>query len=516
MANNVAESEQLFRGVLAAAPMGALVVDEDDRIKAWNERAERLFGWSKADAVGRSFRDLVVHPRDRDSYRETFAGQRGSDGATLRVEVTRPDGTDAIIELSRASVGREHLLFVRDVSHELRGEADAARGQRVEAIVRLAVGILHDLNNLLSVIIASGELLLRGLDAEDSRRSLVCDGLNAATCGARLTRRLLSFTQVSPGHVRAVDINPFVEDIGSILRRILGEDVEVVFALSPDTGIAYADICVLEQTFLNLAVNARQAMPSGGTLTIRTSRSIFSSDPADPLEPTVTVELTDTRAADKHDALLHIFDPHLGSKTRAESADLGLATIRALIERQGGRIFAESTPGQGCRFVIQLPACAAKHETGAPSRGARDYLAQQRDPSTTVLLVEDDPRVRRVVQRLLKESGFSVVEAGEARAAIHLAKSSAAGVHLLLCDVVLPDMSGVELSRHIEALYPRARTLFMSGYGPEITFRHGVSRGSHVLSKPFTCQGLLRSVDEALHDEAGRVGIGLASPSRQA
>ncbi|HET9947504.1 MAG TPA: response regulator [Longimicrobiales bacterium] len=451
-----------------------------------------------------------VHPEDRERIREAYA--RFIDGRTERLQVEvrarREDGHAIDVSISanaveRTAAGRAtHVVGVMlDLTERRKLEAQFRQAQKMEAIGRLAGGVAHDFNNLLTVIISSGELVLQTLEPEHGARADVQEMLNAAGRAAALTEQLLTFSRSKPVSPRVVDANQVVSDIEGLLRRMLGEDVEVVMQLAPDARRVRIDPGSLEQVIVNLAVNARDAMPGGGRLTIESRNVELGADSAIgegddvPAGSYTVLSVADEGVGLDEATRRRIFEPFFTTKEPGKGTGLGLSTCYGIVTQAGGRIELESELGVGTTFHVYLPSVADDADEDAPPE---PHAAEALGGSETVLVAEDDDIVRRVVVRVLGGLGYRVIEADNgARALEHLRGPDR--VDLLLTDLVMGGMGGLELVRAAAELRPDLRVLYMSGYVPHSgTDQGALEPGAHILGKPFTPVTLARKVREVL------------------
>ncbi|OGK87981.1 MAG: hypothetical protein A2X52_13690 [Candidatus Rokubacteria bacterium GWC2_70_16] len=396
--------------------------------------------------------------------------------------------------LSKDRLGRLGPAVERALAAK-RLEADLRQAQKMEAVGRLAGGIAHDFNNLLTVITGRTEIALQRLgDPEAARRDLELVRKTAERAAA-LTKQLLAFSRRQALELQVLDPNAVVSGLLSLLRRLIGEDIELVTALDPGAGRVRADANQLEQVILNLAVNARDAMPRGGVLAITTT----NADPDDgAAAPCVLLAVSDNGVGMDRETRSRIFEPFFTTKEKGKGTGLGLATAYGIVKQHDGTITVESAPGEGTTFRVYLPKVEEPVESG--DRAA----APGRDPggSETLLLVEDEEPVRRIALEILQASGYQVLEARDPADALRIAERHAGPIHLLLTDVVMPHMSGPELTGRIAMLRPGIRVLYMSGYTGEALGRHGdVEPGAALLQKPFTPDILGRKVRETLDDD---------------
>jgi two-component system cell cycle sensor histidine kinase/response regulator CckA len=380
-------------------------------------------------------------------------------------------------------------------------EAQLLQSQKMEAVGRLAGGVAHDFNNILTAIGGYADLLLADLPADDARRQDIDEIHRAARRAASLTQQLLAFSRRQIMQPKVVDLNALVADIDKMLRRLIGEDVLLSAVLAPNLGNVRADPGQLEQVILNLAVNARDAMPSGGHLTIQTrnvelDQSYVAEHPAVTPGPYVLLSVSDTGTGMTDETKSHIFEPFFTTKPRGKGTGLGLATVYGIIQQTGGHIWAYSEVGRGTTMKVYLPRVDLPADS-LPS--ASPEAEEDLRGSATVLLVEDETAVRAVTRQLLTRSGYTVVEAADGHMALALTAALDQPVDLLLTDVVMPGMSGRELAERLAAQRPGLRVLFMSGYADDAIVRHGMLEpGLAYLEKPFRPEALLRKVRDVL------------------
>jgi signal transduction histidine kinase/CheY-like chemotaxis protein len=413
---------------------------------------------------------------------------------TMDAEVTlvRPDGAPRRIEfLATANVrpGR-HISVVRDLSHQKALEDQLRQAQKMEAVGRLAGGIAHDFNNLLTAISGYSEFLIDGLDDERQRRH--ADEIRkAAARAASLTGQLLAFSRRQVLQPRVLDLNAIVSDMDMMLRRLIGEDVELVTLLASDLGAVLADPTQIEQVIVNLAVNARDAMPLGGSVTIQTANIETESGPA------VELRLTDTGVGMTESEREQLFDPFF--TTKAGGTGLGLATVYGVVEQSGGTIEVDSSPGMGSSFHICLPRAGVAAE---PPQAPRLHAEPERGDET-ILLVEDETVVRQLVAEILENAGYTVLPAADGPSALELIRRHSDPINLLLTDVVMPGMSGPEVAAAVTSMRPGTEVLYMSGYTDSAIGHHGVLEpGIAFLQKPFSADDLTRKVRSLLSEPA--------------
>jgi PAS domain S-box-containing protein len=489
--------EERYRAIFESSPVGIAVVDLEGHILEANPALVDLLGWTHpiADDPVRSVLDFLG-PEERKQGQESFLRlSRGdSSGWARETRLQRQDGSTVAVRIQVSpshthSDGGFAVLLVEDVSDRKRLEQQLRQAQRIESVGRLAGGIAHDFNNLVTVIQGHTDLLLDGMAQDDPLRPDLLDIRQAGERAAALTGQLLAFSRRNVLQPRVLDLNRIVESMEGILRRVLGEAVELSFEPAPDLGAVRADPAQMEQILLNLVMNSRDAMPVGGRLTIRTFERRLEQDFVDSHlgstpGPHVAVEVTDTGHGMDVDTLALIFEPFFTTKDPGKGTGLGLAMAYGIVKQSGGYIDVESAPGQGATFVIYLPRLP--DEVVEPVRKPAPASAGGRG-SETILVVEDEPQVRALTARILASRGFNVLSAPTGRDAIATARAHVGPIHLLLTDVVMPGMGGSELAERIMEERPGTRVLFTSGYADDAVVRHGVfRRDTPFLSKPFT------------------------------
>jgi signal transduction histidine kinase len=378
-------------------------------------------------------------------------------------------------------------------------EEQFRQAQKMEAIGRLAGGVAHDFNNLLTVITGYSELLLSSTPADEFTRSALEEIKKAAERGGTLTRQLLVFSRKQKLRPKSVNLNELVANMEKMLARLIGENISMTSNLAPDLGLVRTDVGQFEQVIMNLVVNARDAMPEGGKLTIETSNVTLSKPFIDlPPGPYVMLAISDSGIGMDAETQSHIFEPFFTTKEAGKGTGLGLATVYGIVRQCAGGINVYSEPGRGTTFRIYLPRIDQPLEETA---GQPDAVGSLLNGSETVLVVEDDTEVRRLICEILRAKGYRVLESAKGDEAIRLAQTFPEPVQLVLADVILPEMSGPEVVSHIRQARPGIPALFISGYTDEAVLRHGiVEPGGMFLSKPFMPADLARKVREALAD----------------
>jgi PAS domain S-box-containing protein len=498
-------SEVRHKTILDAALDAVITIDAGGAIVAWNPRAEAIFGWPAAEVLGRRISNTIIPPRFREAHERGLAHfLMSGEGPLLnrRVEVTalHREGREFPVELAITPVPEDDrwtfTAFIRDLSEQRVLETRLRQSQKMEAVGRLAGGIAHDFNNLLTAITGYCDLLRDELGPNHAAAADVHEIRRAGERAAALTRQLLAFSRQQVLDPKVVELNQVVQATERLLARVIGEDVELATRLAPDLGRVKVDPGQMEQVLMNLVVNARDAMPQGGKLTIETQNVELEGGPAvgDTLVPEgryVLLAVTDTGIGMDAATQAHIFEPFFTTKQQGRGTGLGLATVYGIVKQSGGFVWVYSEPGKGATFKIYLPRV---DEPVQPERAAAEPTGSLRG-TETVLLVEDEDGVRAVVRQLLERQGYTVLDAADAEAGRALAAGRPGPIHLLVTDVVLRGMSGRDLATRLAAGRPEMRVLYMSGYAADAVVRHGtLEPGLAYIQKPFTPDGLARKV----------------------
>jgi PAS domain S-box-containing protein len=495
------QSEESFRLLFENNPLPMWVYDLDTlRFLAVNDSACTHYGYSQPEFLAMTIAD--IRPI------EHLAAPRVSVAVTLPAQQSglwthrKKDGTRMEVEVSSQPVPfvghRARLVLARDVTEHRRLETQVRQLQKMEGIGRLAGGIAHDFNNVLGVILGYGDRLLRRLP-EDERKE-IREVMKAAEHAATLTRQLLSFSRKQVLEPRILDPNVVVQEIEGMLRRIIGEDIHLVTALRQRGGAIKADPGQLHQVIMNLAINARDAMPNGGTLTIETADTeLDESYAAEHIEvcpgPYVMLAVNDTGIGMDRETQSRIFEPFFTTKEAGKGTGLGLATVYGIVKQSGGHLWVYSELGHGTTFKVYLPRVANAAEA-AQAPTASNPLPKGTE---TILLVEDDESLRDLAREILEEQGYAVLKASTGKMALELAEEHAGPIHLVMTDLVMPGMSGRELAERVMRRRLESRVLFMSGYTDDALERQGILEGNAAfVGKPFTLDGLLRKVREVL------------------
>lgn len=457
-----------------------------------NDATVARYGWSREELLAMTIKDIRP-PEEIPRLLAVLAERQGA-GALQPVEWrhrTR-EGVEFDVEVTtgRIDYGGRHAVLVvaHDVSERKRLERRLADAEKMEAIGRLAGGVAHDFNNLLTVISGYAEILRArhsGVEIDEIA--------SAARQAAGLTRQLLAFSRRQVLHPKVLDLNEIVASMESMLHRIIGDDVSVGTRLAPDLAPVEADRAQIERVIINLAANARDAMPAGGTLTIETRDVVLDQHGEDGLDgPHVLLSVADTGVGMDAEVRAHLFEPFFTTKPGGEGTGLGLATVFGVVKQSGGAIYVYSERGRGTTFKIYLPAAERAAAPPAPVVEAEPMTGTE-----TVLVVEDDPNVRDLVRMLLEHSGYTVLTVQDADEAVRACTEL--GVDLLLTDVVMPGVSGQALAERVAAAAPDVRILFMSGYSDDAVRRQGMlGERAAFIEKPFTERALTAKVREVL------------------
>src|SRR5436309_1073051 len=498
-------SEQSYRSLVDGVRDVIFALSPGGEVTSLNPAFEEMTGFPPAEWVGRPF-EAFVHPDDVPLALDLFGRVlQGEPRPTIQFRILTRAGTYRVAEFSATAQLRDGRLtgilgIGRDVTERLGLEQQLRQAQKMEAVGRLAGGIAHDFNNILTAITGHADLLLEDLGHHDPRRADIDEIRRSAERAAGLTRQLLAFSRQQVLQPKVVDLNALVLDMDKLLRRLIGEDVELATALDPTLGRVTADPGQLEQVIVNLAVNARDAMPQGGKLTLETRN--IDLDSSYRLEhslvkpgPYVQLTVSDSGIGMDEETQAHAFEPFFTTKPRGQGTGLGLAMVYGTVKQSGGFIWVYSEPGHGATFKIYLPRVDAPVEPATPPAPV------ERPPrgSETVLLAEDEPAVRAIAQQVLERQGYTVLAAPSGADALALAAQHGATIHLLLTDVVMPGMSGRDLADRLTAQRPGIRVLYISGYTDNAIVRHGMLEpGLAYLQKPFRPDALVRKVREVL------------------
>ncbi|UCC73783.1 MAG: PAS domain S-box protein [Gemmatimonadota bacterium] len=507
-------AEQASKLLATAVEQGAeaiLITDLDGTIQYVNPSFERITGYSREDAVGKTPAILKSGKHDNAFYREMWKTLARGDVWTGHFINRRKDGTlyrqEATISPVRDASGTivSYVSAARDATREVELEEQLRQSQKMEAIGQLAGGIAHDFNNLLTAIMGNSELLLSRLAPDDPRRADLEEIREAGVRAAGLTRQLLAFSRRQVLEPVVLNLNEVVANVSKMIQRVIGEQVELVTVLDADLGLVNADPGQVEQVVLNLAVNARDAMPEGGRLVIETANADLDEEYVGSHAPVesgsyVMLAVSDSGAGMNEETRTRIFEPFFTTKESGKGTGLGLSTVYGIVKQSNGYIWVYSEMGQGTTFKVYLPRVDSPVERVGDAGLAASGSAQLSFVGDeTALLVEDDDAVRTVVRRTLEGNGYNVIETRSAGEAVLLAEEYASTIDFLITDLIMPETSGRDLAQTISALRPGIKVLYMSGYSDNAVQRHGmVSSDMEFIAKPFTQDKLLEKIRQVL------------------
>jgi two-component system cell cycle sensor histidine kinase/response regulator CckA len=504
-------AEQSLRKLSCAVEQSAdaiFITNSEGIIEYVNPAFEILTGYSPEEVTGRTSSILKSGEQAPVLYREVWETIRSGNAGRSIVVNRKKNGevyyVDESISAIRDAEGRiaNFVSNGRDFTERLRLEAQLLQSQKMDAIGHLAGGIAHDFNNLLTIITSYSELALDSVAPESPAQARIQEILSAARRAADLTRQLLAFSRKQPQALRVAELNPVVSGIVKILRRLIGEDIELVFIPGKALGRIRLDPMQIEQILMNLAANARDAMPQGGQCTIETSDVQVDEQYVDrkraviPTGRYAVLSLTDTGDGIPADHLSHVFEPFYTTKPSGKGTGLGLATVYGIVKQNQGFVWAYSEPGMGTVIKIYLP-CVQDQPVALeiPDTGAGVAVRG----TETVLLVEDEEPLRRATVEFLRLRGYTVLEARDGVDALSISKNHGSTIHLAVTDVVMPHMSGGELAKALETLRPQTRVLFVSGYAGQTVLDHNViDVENNFLQKPFTLKQLASKVRTVL------------------
>jgi two-component system, cell cycle sensor histidine kinase and response regulator CckA len=502
------KSEAFQSLVLRSLPMTFYRAQPGTRRLTWiTEQVDRVTGFRAERFVREpSFWESRIHPDDRNRVVESFASLPGKDAISVEYRWRCADGVyrwffdHAVLVQALDEASGQIVGSWLDVTERKGLEEQLRVAQRMEAIGRLASGVAHDFNNLLTVILWNAEIARERLGEDSPLRQYVQEVHRAGERASSLTQQLLAFSRKQVLEPKIVSLNNVVHEMDRMLRRLIGEDVELNIRLDPQVGRVRADPSQIEQVIMNLAVNARDAMPGGGHLAIETTNveldeGYAARHVAVTPGPYVRLLMSDSGHGMDLQTQARIFEPFFTTKERGRGTGLGLSTVYGIVKQSGGNIWVYSEPGHGATFKIYLP----RIEDAAESLTRPQPRIESFQGTETVLLVEDEDMLRSLAYRVLKSSGYTVLEARDGRDALALARSHPSAIHVLLTDVVMPGMSGRELAEQLRSERPEIPVLFMSGYTDETIAQHGMLEpGVVLLQKPFTASSLLRKLREVL------------------
>lgn len=507
-------AEEKFRGLLESAPDPLVAVNQDGRIVVVNGQAEKTFGYKREELLGQPM-DILVVERLREkcsAYRTKFfkGPTRPPAGTTLELFGLRKDGTEFPVEINLSLLETEEGLWgsaaIRDLTERRKLESQFRQAQKMESIGTLSGGIAHDFNNLLTVILSYSNSLADELRADTKHQRAAEQIHQAAERGAALTRQMLAFSRQQVFQVRVLNLNDIIRNLLKMLQRIIGEHIEITTTLADDLKPVKADPGQLEQILMNLSVNARDAMPKGGKLTLETSNVVLDEDfvrlhVGASVGPQVLLTVSDTGTGMDSATQARIFEPFFTTKGPGQGTGLGLAMVYGVVKQSGGSIWVSSKVGLGTTFNIYLPQAQGVSE--APVQKKPQTTLKQ--GSETILVVEDDPGVRELVCMMLTSKGYTVLTAQHPSDAEAVCQRHSGNIHLLLTDMILPGASGREIAKRVGTLRPGIKVLYMSGYTDDALIRdHGLDESFAFLQKPFSQGSVAAKVREVLDSDGFR------------
>ena len=493
-------SEAHHRTILENIGDAVFIADPQGRYLDVNPRACELTGYSRDELLQLTVSDTYP-AQDRDAAALRIVDVAGGRAAVTERPLLRKDGAILVVESNARRLPDGRLLgAVRDITERKRLEEQLRQAQKMEAVGRLAGGVAHDFNNVLTAIFGYADLLNEELPEGHQARQDLDEIRKAAQRASSLTRQLLAFSRQQVLQPMVLSLNDLVEDIQNMLVRLIGEDVQLRLGLSPSAGNVRADAGQIQQVLMNLVVNARDAMPTGGKLLVETANTELTEQYAEAHQPVapgayVMLAVSDTGSGMDAETKARIFEPFFTTKEKGRGTGLGLSTVYGIVKQSGGYVWVYSEPGRGTTFKIYLPRVDEPAEPLAPpQREARTLTGTE-----IILLAEDDEMLRPLSKGLLERLGYRVLEAENAIRALALADAHAGPIHLLVADVVMPGGSGRELARRLAHSRPDTRVLYVSGYTDDAIVHHGMLEpGLNFLQKPFTPATLARKVRDVL------------------
>jgi two-component system, cell cycle sensor histidine kinase and response regulator CckA len=473
--------EEHYRSLIENSMDLISILNLDGTIRYVSPSHERMLGYPLDELVGRNVLSFV-HSDDRARVQTALA--KGNNGRPVECRIRHCDGSWRVLEsfsrdLSHVAGVNGMVVNARDITERKHLEEQLHHSQRLEAVGRLAGGVAHDFNNLLMVITGYSHMLLDAMHPSDPARQDLEQVVKASERATDLTRQLLAFSRRQGVRAALVNLNSLVQEMDRMLRRVLGEEIELIIRLAPELKTVRADPGQIEQVILNMVVNARDAMPSGGQLLIETRNTGAP-------ENSVTISISDTGIGMDSQVLSRVFEPFF--TTKEHGTGLGLATSYGIIKENGGDLRVDSTPAKGTCFHIELPAAEQ-------TPGDLELPDEKRAPrgTETILLVEDEDPVRRVVEAMLKRHGYQVLVSASSKDALAAAEQHRGTIHLLITDIMMPGMSGRKMAECLVAGRPDMKVLYVSGYGDA-----SAESDAHFLQKPFSTEELATKIREML------------------
>jgi len=498
-------SEEKYRALVENSLQGFAII-QDDRFVFCNGTLASMTGYSVEELMAFPDSKALVHPED-----QAMVQARRQDRLTRKTfparhehRIIRKDGAVRWVEVLASSIeynGRPAIQVVNmDITEQKRLQQQFIQSQKMEAVGMLAGGVAHDFNNLLTVIKGYAEVIESSLRPQDPLRRDLEQILKAANQASKLTSQLLAFSRKQILQPEILDLNAVILNMSSMLRRLIGEHIDFVTRTQPDLGFISADPGQMQQILLNLAVNARDAMPQGGQLTIETANAEFDDDyvlehPQTRPGPYVMLAVSDSGLGMDPETQAHLFEPFFTTKEKGKGTGLGLATGYGIVKQSGGFIWVYSEAGRGTTFKIYFPRVEGKK----PELKAESKAESLFGGNETVLVVEDEASVRALTSRILRERGYNILQASNGNEAFEIARKYEGVIHLLITDVVMPGMGGKALASQFQTIRPETRVLYVYGYTDNAIVHQGIlDSGVSFLQKPFTVDNLARKVRTVL------------------
>ena len=513
MEETLRETSHTLQGLVQSSPLAIIVIDSKGHVKSWNKSAERIFGWKETEVVGHPLPYVPEDQRDksRAMIESTFNG-----GMQTGVELRRLKKDGSLIDVAlwtaplkntRGEIVALVGMFA-DITERKRMEEAVLQAQKIESLGMLAGGVAHDFNNIIGAVMGYSDLILRKLSSDDPIRSKVEAIRSASQKAAQITRQLLAFGRRQLLQPKVVDLNRHIHEMVEMSQRLIGENIEVTMISSEGDALIKVDPNYLDQVIMNLVVNARDAMPDGGKLTLQAAKveldAEYAAQHANVLPgPYVMLSVKDTGHGMTPEVRARIFEPFFTTKDPGKGTGLGLSTVFGIVRQSGGHFDVQSKPGDGSTFTLYFP------QSFEPLEEVIDRKTTPEAPrgSETILLVEDEEIVRKMAREILAGQGYTVLEARNGDEALKTVHQSSKPIHLLFTDIVLPGMSGVDLADHIHALSPKTKVLFTSGHAERSTFHFGLlDPAIKFLIKPYDVFTLAMKIREVLDGTQGVSG----------
>mgnify|MGYP006287734001 FL=1 len=519
----IRENEAILSSILNSAPIAVFVLGPDRVLNNVVGNTLALLGYTQEEMMGRNTRFLYFSDEDYRQAGEALLGNAASANMAIEAHLRRKDGTETWVLLSRypgtiVDVSIGWVIAAIDISARKNIEEQLRQAQKMEAVGQLAGGVAHDFNNMLSVVIGNAELMMQDLTPADPLYPRIRTIQDASERSTRLVRQLLAFARKQAIHPVVLDINETIAGMIKVLRRLIGEDISLVWVPGPEMGKVKIDPSQFDQLLTNLLVNARDAIDGVGKVTIETGNreldaAYFAGRPDCVPGHYVMLAVSDDGCGMDDPTLEQIFEPFFTTKAADHGTGLGLATVYGIVKQNNGNIHVYSEPGSGTTIKLYLPLVEASDSDD----DAEARVLHQASPegTETVLVVEDDAAILEMVEDILSQLGYTVIATNETDKALEIAGSTKAEIDLLVTDVVMPVMNGRELAKKIEAIRPGIKCLYMSGYPDNAIGRHGVlDDGVCFLPKPFSLADLARKVREALDRQFRPCDVAIAKKTR--